>query len=281
MRHKGVSYLHLEWVKREELDKIEFKSTGALNRFVKKAEASGKDPDSLILFVSEESVTVDSILDCIDAVIEVNKDLYVTGWRMLSANEEIPEGIKIYNLPKPWRERLGEKLKKKSSKKGTDDASGANPFINLDKDISRFIPADENNQVPEKNGSVYIFERVYLVKWLDLSIAEASWERLCDINASDKVESFVKYSTISPQFYEYYQDFIPENYISIYDKNRNLSLYEPVLTVLPTKDKSDAEKPRKPRKPKESSIKRRVKNLRNCIDPIAPPFDRGNFPLLN
>lgn len=284
LHYKGLSYLHLEWVTRQKLEQIEFKGPGTFSRFMKKIENCDQDPDSEIMFVNNEYYVVDSILDCVDAIIEVNPDLYIPGWRMLSMDEELPPKTKIYNLPQTWRERLGKTNPSKSSmekvKRKSEDLSGKNPYSEFYKSISRFIPEDETSQVPDANGSIFLYERVYLVKWTDMSISEATWERGCDIQGKDQIDAFFDMSTMPPSYYRYYKDYLPENYITQYDKEKDLSVYEPVLTTMPAiasnKNDEDAMPRRRGRANKSNGcFKRRVKNLRNCIDPIAPPFDKG------
>lgn len=274
LHHKGISYLHLEWVTKDELDLIEFKSP-MYARFLKKVENSGEDPNKEILFISKENQTVESILDCVDAIIEINPKLYFTGWRMLSMDEVIPDGTKIYNLPQPWRERLV--LKKKDNDKPDED-SIINPYLSFKKSIKKYIPNDETKQIPTESGSIFMYEKLYLVKWMEMSFGEATWERFCDINVQEKVNQFIELNTIPPQIADHYSDYLPENYMSIYEKDHDLSLFEPTVAPIPveTEEKKHKLKIRgRPRVNKPPPKPRNKHHLRNCVDPIAPPFDKA------
>ena len=192
LRHKGVSYLHLDWVTRQQLDQMDFKKNIMINRFFKKVRDAEVEGNGDIMFVDSENYLVDIILDCVDAVIEVNPDLYITGWRMLPPESVLPEGAEIYNLPRPWRERLGvpdttpKAMKQESA---LNDLAGENPYMCFEKDISQYYPKDESHPTPTADGSVFRYERVFLVKWMGLGIAEATWERACDIGVSRGVRS--------------------------------------------------------------------------------------------
>lgn len=179
-----MSYLHLEWVTRQQLDQLDFKRGIMVNRFFKKIQSVEKEGEGDVMFVDSENYLVDLILDCVDAVIEINKDLYITGWRMLRPDSILAEGTVIYNLPKPWRERLGKHPKHKAVKKESalDELAGDNPYLCFNKDISMYIPKDEEHPTPTPEGSIFRYERVFLVKWMGLGIAEATWERACDFN---------------------------------------------------------------------------------------------------
>lgn len=192
LRHKGVSYLHLDWVTRQQLDQMDFKKNIMINRFFKKVRDAEVEGNGDIMFVDSENYLVDIILDCVDAVIEVNPDLYITGWRMLPPESVLPEGAEIYNLPRPWRERLGvpdttpKAMKQESA---LNDLAGENPYMCFEKDISQYYPKDESHPTSTADGSVFRYERVFLVKWMGLGIAEATWERACDIGVSRGVRS--------------------------------------------------------------------------------------------
>lgn len=279
MHHKGLSYLHLEWVTKDELDNIDFKSNVLMNRFLKKVQESEQDQNDEILFVNSENLKVDCVLDCIDAIIEINSKLYLSGWRLLSPDECIPLNTKIYNLPKPWRERLGgdTNSSKDDSKKFVDELAGLNPYLKFDKDISHLIPENESNPIPDRDGSVYTYERIYLIKWVDMSIGDATWERFCDFNDDEKVQQFFDLCTIPPQLIDFYGDYLPENYITHYDKVSDLTVFEPSVATLPVQTKTETKKGKRgrPKARDVSASKRRNFHMRNCIDPIAPPFDRS------
>ena len=176
--------MHLEWVKRQQLDQIDTKKNNVLNRFFKKIREAEVDNNDEIMFVESENYIVDIILDCVDAIIEVNPESYITGWRMLSPDSPLFKGIEIYNMPRPWRERLGvPQTSPKVMKKGSvlNDLAGENPYMSFKKNISKYYPKNESSPTVTPEGSLFCYERVYLVKWGGLGIAEATWERACDI----------------------------------------------------------------------------------------------------
>ena len=194
LKHKGISYLHLEWVTRQQLDLFNFKKNVVINRFLKRLQESDEDPNTEILLVPSENFLVDSVIDCADAIIEINPALYLTGWRLLGPEEEIPRAVKIQNLPPTWRQRLGEPEEKEPIRGNMlDELAGENPFLHLYKDISRFYPpkSAKGQAEPDIRGSVYQYERIYFVKWMDLSLSEATWERACDINVPASIEFHV------------------------------------------------------------------------------------------
>lgn len=175
----------MEWVTRQQLDKFVFKKNIITNRFFKKIQETDEDPNSEIMTIPSEYLMVDSIIDCADAIIVVNPRLYLAGWKMLSLEEELPKGTKIYDLPPTWRERLGEAEEMEPISGSTlNELAGENPFLHLHKDISQYYPKNNSKVVPNEIGSVYRYERIYLVKWTDLSISESTWERSCDLNVA-------------------------------------------------------------------------------------------------
>ena len=108
-KYKQISYYHLEWVTRQQLDKLKLRKTILLNRFTAKLNASEEfDPenDNEILFVEPEYYNVERILDCVNCILEINPKKFLVGWRTLSGDEELPKGQKIKGLPRPWKERL-------------------------------------------------------------------------------------------------------------------------------------------------------------------------------
>lgn len=136
---------------------------------------------------------------------------------MLNPTEELDKKLKIYHLPESWRKRLGSDEKKKSD--DTDmmsELAGENPYIHLKKNISSFYPEDESVIIPTKEGSVYYYERIYLVKWVDMSISEATWERSCDIQNDVKIQQYIDYNTIPDSILSIYGDYLPENYLCLY-----------------------------------------------------------------
>ena len=297
VRYKGISYIHLVWIKKEELDQIDFKSTSIISRFQKKLSEYEEDANSEILLFSKDYYLVDLVLDCADAIIEINSERYISGWRMLSRNEELPQDCKIYNLPKPWRERLQEdplseiKQSKKTKsiekkpprgkrqvpvKNSGSDLSGVNPFIHFNKSIEYLLPEDESNPIPNAVGSIFRYERIYLVKWVGLSIAEATWERSCDFRDNGQIQQFFDLNTLPSRYHTFYSDYLPENYITMYDGKNDLSLVEKQLVMI---QQQPVEKKRgrrgKGRTPGNKPVQRRSHHLRNCIDPIAPHFDKS------
>lgn len=282
LHHKGLSYLHLEWVTKDELDRINFKSTSVVTRFFKKLQTCEQDANDVISFVDEDNLKCDVILDCMDAILELNKTAYLPGWRLLGRNESIPKGIKIANLPKTWRQRLpneaAEVKKGEHSKITHNDLAGLNPWMNFQKDISAYYETKKNPCLTNNEGSIYAYEKLYLVKWMGLSLGEATWERECDINNKNKIKEFEEYNTVPSPIKEYYDDYLPENYMSVYTKEKEINLYEQYIQVQPVQPTEEKEKKKKPRaKPRDTPSIRRNNHLRNCIDPIAPPFDKGIF----
>lgn len=179
---------------RQQLDLFNFKKNVVINRFLKRLQETDEDPNTEILLVPSENFLVDSVVDCADAIIEINPALYLTGWRLLGPEEEIPPAVKIQNLPPTWRQRLGEPEEKEQIRGNMlDELAGENPFLHLNKDISRFYPSEGPHGVvdPDIRGSLYQYERIYFVKWMDLSLSEATWERSCDINVPDSIEFHV------------------------------------------------------------------------------------------
>ena len=96
------------------------------------------------------------------------------------------------------------------------ELAGENPYIHLKKNISSFYPEDESVIIPTKEGSVYYYERIYLVKWVDMSISEATWERSCDIQNDVKIQQYIDYNTIPDSILSIYGDYLPENYLCLY-----------------------------------------------------------------
>lgn len=217
LKHKGVSYLHIEWISRQQLDELELRKNVVINRFLKRLSELPDDGPKETLLINPEFLHVDCIIDCVDAIIEVNHDLYLTGWRLLNPSEELDKQRKIYHLPQSWRKRLGsEDVKRTDDTDMMSELAGENPYLHLKKNISSFYPADESIVVPDSEGSVYYYERIYLVKWMDMSISEATWERACDIQDDVKIQQFIDYNTIPDSILSIYGDYLPENYLCIF-----------------------------------------------------------------
>lgn len=280
LHHKGLSYLHLDWVTKDELDLIDFKSNSISSRFFKKLQTCDQDPNSEILFVNDENFKCDAVLDCIDAVLEINENSFLPGWRMLGRNEPIPKDIKIANLPKTWRERLPEEdketTKAERSRPSHNDLAGLNPWIDFRKDISSYYATDKNPCRPNHEGSIYAYERLYLVKWMGLSISEATWERECDIDNKKKIQEFEEYNTVPEQIRECYEDYLPENYLSYYSNEKEINLFEAHIQLQQVQPKQEKKKKSRA-KPRDSPSMRRNNHLRNCIDPVPPPFDKSSL----
>ena len=231
----------------------------------------------MVSFVDEDNLKCDVILDCMDAILEINKIAFLPGWRLLGRNESIPKGIKIANLPKTWRQRLpneaAEVKKGEHSKITHNDLAGLNPWMNFQKDISSYYETKKNPCLPNSEGSIYAYEKLYLVKWVGLSLGEATWERECDIDDKSKIKEFEEYNTVPSPIKEYYDDYLPENYLSVYTKEKEINLFEQHIQTQQVQPKEEKKKPRP--KPRDTPSIKRNNHLRNCIDPIAPPFDKG------
>ena len=217
---------------------MEIRKNVVLNRAFKKLTEYPEDQD--VLLVDHEFTCVDSVIDCVDAILEVNADSYLTGWRLLMPQEELPKGLKIYNLPQSWKKRLGaDDDKKPDDPNMMNELAGENPYLHLKKNISSFYPADESVVVPNANGSVFRYERIYLVKWQGMSISEATWERVTDIVDVDATAD---------------------------------SRIDVAAQQTPSGDgKRRRGRPRK----SEAAPSRRNRMLRLCIDPNPPTINKG------
>ena len=235
------------------------------------------DQDETLLF-DPENTTVDIILDCVDAIIEINKDRFVTGWRLLWPFEELDPRKKIYNLPLAWTQRLGKDIAKASeSSSPMAHLAGENPYLHLKKDISQFYPDDENEIVPDENGSVFRYERVYFVKWGGLGIAEATWERACDLRDDSKIQQFMEYNTIPSSLLTVYGDYLAENYIGIRDDNVQMDIQPATSTSKQDDEEEDGEKRKRLGRPRKSDSAPRQRSvlMRLLVDLNPPQISKG------
>ena len=131
--------------------------------------------------------------------------------------------------------------------------------------------------IPDENGSVFCYERVYFVKWGGLGIAEATWERACDLRDDQKIQQFVEYNTVPSSLMDIYGDYLAENYIGIHNDNVQIE-FQPVTTTSKQDDDDEVgEKRKRPGRPRkgESSHRQRSKLMRLFIDPNPPSISKG------
>lgn len=268
---------------RQELTDLDIKKNVIMYRNIRKLEDLPEEEQDQTLLYSPDVTKVDMVLDCLDVIIEVNESKFIPGWRVLPPYEELDPKMKIYNLPAVWTDRLGEENTKNSKTKiRVNELTGENPYLYFKKDISIFYPKNEAHPVPNKEGSIFRYERIYLVKWIDLAIAEATWERACDIQDDDKIQQFVEYNTVPERLLKLYRSYLPENYIAV--THDNMSYDSQVISESSSTRRGNAEdgkeprtRGRPPKKIVQEGFRNRDRLLRLCIDTTPPTFPRGRY----